>query len=371
MTGSSPTAEPGSAFIAIVESAARAASSMAGEAAAAFAVPSAGLDQPAVVGAQSVLRPLLLGVLTAAVLVQSIRIVVLRRGEPIVAVATGLARFVLATALGMAVLQAALITGDAIAVALLGPGPGAAGDVGALMAERLTGRAGLAEPFLLLLAAVCVLLLAAALWMALVVRQIALLAIAATLPLAAAGSLTAGTRGWLTRLAPWAVALVVHKPAAALVFAVGAGYLGSPAAPTGVGGVLAGIVVLGLAVAVLPATLRLLSWSSVRVAGGWPAPGRAGPPGAIGAVRLDGRIQGAGAVALAGFIEHTGPGTVGARPAVLPGTPLDPLPIPDVPTSRAARPGESPEPSRRVARSANSGTRAVPRPEHPALEVAR
>ncbi|MHA6792426.1 hypothetical protein ACVGVM_02735 [Pseudonocardia bannensis] len=371
MTGPNPTAEPGSAFIAIVESAARAASSMAAEAAAAFAVPSAGLDQPAVAGSQSVLRPLLLGVLTTAVLVQSIRIVVLRRGEPLVAVATGLARFVLATALGTAVLQAALVTGDAIAAALLGPGPGAAGAVGALTAERVAGRDGLAEPFLLLLASVCVLLLAAALWMTLLVRQIALLTIAAVLPLAAAGSLTAGTRGWLVRLAPWAGALVVHKPAAALVFTVGAGCLGSPEAPTGVGGVLAGIVVLGLAVAVLPAALRLLSWSSIRMAGGWPAPGRAAPAGAVGAVRFTRHGQGAGAVALAGFIEHTGPGATGARPAppaFVPWAP-DPLPAPD-PGRRTAYAGGSPDPSPRVARSGHRDPGA-PHLGRPALEVAR
>ncbi|NMI00898.1 hypothetical protein [Pseudonocardia acidicola] len=272
----------------------------------------------------------LVGALTATLLVRSIRIVPLRRGEPLAAVATGLARFVLATALGVAVLQAALFTGDALAVALLGTGAG--GGVSTLVAERLTGRDGLAEPFLLLLAAVCVLLLAAALWMVLVVRRIALLAIAATLPLAAAGSLTAGTRGWLVRLAPWAVALVVHKPAAALVFSVGAGYLRSPAAPTGVGGVLAGIVVLGLAVAVLPATLRLLSWTTVRAAGERTAPGGATAGAAVGAVRLTGRSRGASAVALAGFIENTGPGTMGARPA------------PPLPASLPLGPGESADP---------------------------
>ncbi len=347
--------EPGSSFLAIVDSAARAAATMAGEAAAAFAVPSAGLDQPAVLGAQSALRPVLLGALTAAVLVQSIRIVALRRAEPLAVVATGLARFVLATALGLVVMQAALLSGDALAQLLLGDGAGAAGDVGAVVAGKLANRDGLTEPFLLLLAAVCVLLLAAALWMTLVLRQVALLVIAAALPLAAAGSVTASTRGWLVRLGPWALALVVYKPAAALVFDVGAGYLRSPAVPTGTGGVLAGVMVLGLAVGVLPATLRLLSWSTVRMAaGGWSAGGWAGAapaPEVINTVRLTGRVRGASAVALAGFVEHTGPGTVGTggcRPLV-PERPSRPIPAPSGP-DHLARATAYPQPSVEVAR---------------------
>lgn len=283
MTGPIPAA---TAFETIVESAARAAAAMVGEALAAFTAPSTGIDRVAVLGAHSALLPLLLAVLVAAVAVQAVRIVVQRRGEPLAVVASGLARFGLTTTLGLATLQAALVGGDALTAALPA---GPAGGVGEIVASRLVARDGLTEPFLLLLVSVCVLVLAAGLWMALFARQVALLVIAAALPLAAAGSLTVATRGWLARLVPWGVALLLYKPAAALVLGLGAGVLSAPAAAQGVGAMLAGIAVLGLAVAVLPALLRLLTWSRVGFTGTarFTAPAT---PLAVGAVRSAGRV---------------------------------------------------------------------------------
>jgi type IV secretion system protein TrbL len=303
--------EPGPSFTAIVESAARAAAALVGDAASWWQVPSTSLLAPAVLGAQDALRPVLLLVLTASVLVQSIRIILMRRGEPVFAVFGGLLRFAVAAALGITVLQGALWAGDALAANLLGSGTeSGAVAFGATMREALTARrGGLAEPFLLLLLSVAVLLLAAAQWMAMALRQVALLAVAATLPLAAAGSLTATTRGWLSRLVPWALAMVLYKPAAALIHAVGEQYLaqlGEPGGP-GVGTVLAGTVVLALGVAALPMSLRLLSWSSVRIAGGG-ASGEA-MAGATGAIRLSSLGSTSPSVQLATFMENAGPGS--------------------------------------------------------------
>jgi type IV secretion system protein TrbL len=303
--------EPGPSFTAIVESAARAAAALVGDAASWWQVPSTSLLAPAVLGAQDALRPVLLLVLTASVLVQSIRIILMRRGEPVFAVFGGLLRFAVAAALGITVLQGALWAGDALAANLLGSGTeSGAVAFGATMREALTARrGGLAEPFLLLLLSVAVLLLAAAQWMAMALRQVALLAVAATLPLAAAGSLTATTRGWLSRLVPWALAMVLYKPAAALIHAVGEQYLAQLAEPggPGVGTVLAGTVVLALGVAALPMSLRLLSWSSVRIAGGG-ASGEA-MAGATGAIRLSSLGSTSPSVQLAAFMENAGPGS--------------------------------------------------------------
>jgi hypothetical protein len=226
-------------------------------------------------------------------------------------VAGGLLRFVLAAALGVTVLQSALLAGDALATTLVGD---SGGDFGATMRDALTARRdGLAEPFLLLLLSGVVLALAAAQWMAMALRQVALLAVAATLPLAAAGSLTATTRSWLSRLLPWGLALVVYKPAAALIHAVGRQYLTQIAsgAGSGVTVVLTGIVVLGLGVAALPMSLRLLSFtvsiSGVRVAGG--GFGGEAMSGAVGAVRRNGRSTTSPSVQLATFMENAGPGS--------------------------------------------------------------
>ena len=307
--------EPGPSFTAIVESAARAAAALVGDAASWWQVPSTSLLAPAVLGAQDALRPVLLLVLTASVLVQSIRIILMRRGEPLFAVFGGLLRFAVAAALGITVLQGALWAGDMLATNLLSSGLGSGTESGAVafgatMREALTARrGGLAEPFLLLLLSVVVLLLAAAQWMAMALRQVALLAVAATLPLAAAGSLTATTRGWLSRLVPWALAMVLYKPAAALIHAVGEQYLSQLAEPggPGVSTVLAGTVVLALGVAALPMSLRLLSWSSVRIASG----GGSGEAmaGATGAIRLSSLGSTSPSVQLATFMENAGPGS--------------------------------------------------------------
>jgi hypothetical protein len=84
--------EPGPSFTAIVESAARAAAGMVGNAADWWTVPSTSLLQEGVLSAQNALRPLLLVVLTGSVLVQAVRIGVSRKGEPVIAVAGGLMR---------------------------------------------------------------------------------------------------------------------------------------------------------------------------------------------------------------------------------------------------------------------------------------
>lgn len=313
-------AEPGPSFTMIVESAARAAAGLVGDAASWWAVPSTSLLQPAVLGAHTALRPLLVLVLVGSMVIQSARIVASHRGDPALAVAGGLLRFALTAALGVTVLQCALLAGDTLAVTLVGDTGQA---FGATMREALTTRRdGLAEPFLLLLLSVVVLLLAAAQWMAMALRQIALLAVAATLPLAAAGSLTATTRTWLSRLLPWALALVVYKPAAALIHAVGQQYLAQVAGGPGSGVtvVLAGVVVLALGVAALPVSLRLLSFTTVRTTGG--GFGGEAMVGAVGAVRLSGRSATSPSVQLATFMQNAGPGSsphlhpaTGAQPA--------------------------------------------------------
>jgi hypothetical protein len=86
--------------------------------------------------------------------------------------------------------------------------------------------------------------------------------------------------------------------------------------------VLAGIVVLALGVAALPMSLRLLSWSSVRISTG----GLSGDAmaGAVGAIRLNSRSATSASVQLATFMENAGPGShqrliTGAGPVHSPG----------------------------------------------------
>ena len=74
----------------------------------------------AVLTAQHATAPLALALLVGGVLVAAIRMILSRKAEPLLAVAAGLTRFVLVSALGLTVLAGALQAGDALSRQLLG-----------------------------------------------------------------------------------------------------------------------------------------------------------------------------------------------------------------------------------------------------------
>lgn len=159
----------------------------------------------AVVSAQAATRPVILVVLVGAVLVQSIRIMLSRKGEPLLMVLTGLIRYAVVSALGLTTLHIALQAGDALAADLL---DGAVGNFAQLMQDLLTNGEGDAI-FLVLLVSLIAAVLSLVQWVLMAMRQAGLLVLAAMLPLAASGSLTRSTRGWLDKLMVWLIAMVV------------------------------------------------------------------------------------------------------------------------------------------------------------------
>jgi hypothetical protein len=166
---------------------------------------------PAVVAAQGATRDLILIILVGSVLVQSIRLILSRKGELLVMVATGLVRYAVVSALGLVVLQIALRAGDALASQLL---DGAATKFALLMQDLLVNGDGDAV-FLVLLVSLIAAVLSLVQSVLMAMRQAGLLVLAAMLPLAASGPLTRSTRGWLDKLMVWLIAMVVYKPAAA------------------------------------------------------------------------------------------------------------------------------------------------------------
>ncbi|MDN5855836.1 MAG: hypothetical protein L0K86_23950 [Actinomycetia bacterium] len=138
-------------------------------------------------------------------------------------VATGLIRFAVVSALGLVALQIALRAGDALATQLL---DGAAGNFALLMEDVLVDGDA---TFLVLLVSLIAAVLSLVQWVLMAMRQAGLLVLAAMLPLAASGSLTRSTRGWLDKLLVWLLAMVAYKPAAAFIYYIGFSYLSSPA----------------------------------------------------------------------------------------------------------------------------------------------
>src|SRR5262249_12191457 len=94
-------------------------------------------------------------------------------------------------------------------------------------------------------------------------RQIALIILAGVLPLAAAGTVAPITRPWIRRITSWMLALICYKPAAAAVYAAAFTLIGSGGSTRTV---LLGFVTLLLSVIMLPALMRLFTWTTGSIA---------------------------------------------------------------------------------------------------------
>jgi hypothetical protein len=123
------------------------------------------------------------------------------------------------------------------------------------------------QPSLLLILAVVGIVLTVVLWFELLLRNAAIAVLIATSPIAAAGQVSEATRGWWSKLVAATVQLIVLKPVIALVFALGFGMLRNPDS-TDVTTMLAGMLILLLAVVAWPVIARFFTFASVHVGGG-------------------------------------------------------------------------------------------------------
>ena len=202
--------------------------------------PSVDPLDPAVGHAQTLLQPLSLAILVGSILAQAIRMMISRKGDPLVQVLLGLVRYAVTAGLGLTILHAALNAGDALATGILDDAP-------AKFAQLLQAML-LANPTnlwgVLLLSSIAT-VLAVVQWLLMELRQAGLLVLAAMLTLAASGSLNRATRAWLDRLIGWLLAIVAYKPAAAFIYYLGFSYLSPRAgAPGNLGTILTGVLVL-------------------------------------------------------------------------------------------------------------------------------
>ncbi|WP_156067138.1 hypothetical protein [Pseudonocardia halophobica] len=262
---------------------------------------------PVVVTAQGATRQIVLAILVGSVLVQAIRLVVSRKAEPLVMVATGLVRFLIVSALGLTLLHFGLVAGDAFSRDVLDD---ATGKFATFMEDQL-GRGEIDNVMVTLLVALLSAILSCVQWLLMIMRQAGLLVMAAMLPLAASGSLTRSTRGWLNRLIPWLLAIAVYKPAAAFIYYIGFSYLSSSSTQDSsqVAVQLSGVMVLLLAVVAMPVLLKFFAWSGTQVGG---ASGGSAFLGAAGALAMTSGAR--SAVDRARQQEMTGPGSGGGAP---------------------------------------------------------
>jgi hypothetical protein len=238
--------------------------------------PSIDPASPAVRTLQGYTVPIAGLILVISVLAQSVKMMLSRKKDPLLNIAVGLARYAVATAVGLALLAAALQAVDELSQSLVDRGL-------ADYAERMQGLFTAqvqSNPFGVLLLAVVAWVLGALQWLLAFIRQAGILVLAAMLSIAAAGSINESTKGWLTKLTSWLAALVAYKLMAAMIYTIGFTLMG---AGQDFATLLTGVMVMVLAALALPAMMRFFSWSGLAASSGVGVGGAVATGVAVGA----------------------------------------------------------------------------------------
>ncbi len=230
------------------------------------AIPPVDLASPGVRGVYAICLGIAGVVATLLLLGQVVRTALTHDGSALAEGLTGLGRAAAAFLVTLAVATAAITAADDLTRYIIDASFGSA----AALTSRITAllsftgtavpggaqAAGLAS--LLALLAVIGILLILVLWFELLLRSAAIAVLVATSPIAAAGQLSAATRGWWQKTASATGQLIILKPAIALIFALGFGLTGEPGS---LETLLAGMLILLLAVIAWPVIARFFTFA--------------------------------------------------------------------------------------------------------------
>ena len=286
-------------------------------------VPSPDLAGNPVVGRlQQWIFPLAIAVAVLGVIIAGGRMALTRKANPLIDVGSGLMVIAATSAVGVLLPSLLLKAGDAWSSWVL------QASTGGQFATRLTNVLTLsgASPAVIVVLGMIAILISAAQAVLMLFRQGALVILAGMLPLAAAGSLTPGTRRWFPRVSGWMLALIFYKPAAAAVYATAFTMIGTGKdART----VLMRFTMVFLSLLALPVLMRLFTWTTGQVAdsaGGGFLQTALGGAVAIGALRGSaGGSGGSGAVEQARLVSsRLGPQDSGPSGAATPGVGVRP-----------------------------------------------
>jgi type IV secretion system protein TrbL len=247
---------------------------------------------------------------TMGIIIACVWTMVHSRGDQAVKASKALFMVFLVTTLGTAFMQLAIPAGDAFAKYILdeagvtvngydklGPAAGVVGTIG---------------PGLAIVAGIFGVIATLLQWIIMIIRATVLPLLVAVWPVAAAAAMIRGAEGGFSTVTKWLIAFLIYKPVAAIIYAF-AWKLKSGG--DGIGGVINGMLLLVLAVAALPALMKLLSPATAAMgsaAGGTMA--MAGGAAAISAGVAGGAaIMSGGASAAAGAAGAAGSaGTAGS-----------------------------------------------------------
>jgi len=215
--------------------------------------------EPAVDRLQQWMLPVASIVAVFGVIVAGGKMALTRKPNPLIDTGSGLVTIAVTSAVGVLLPTLLLEAGDAWSSWVLNASTG--GQFGA----RLTGllsMTGLAAPAVVVVLGIVAIIISAGQALLMLFRQGALVVLAGTLPLAAAGTLTPATRPWFKKVTGWMLAFIVYKPAAAAVYAVAFMMTGTG---KNLATVLTGFAMVGMSLLALPVLIRFFTWTTGQV----------------------------------------------------------------------------------------------------------
>jgi hypothetical protein len=223
-------------------------------------VPSPDLTAQPVVGRlQQWVLPIAVAVAVFGLLVAGGKMALTRKANPLVDAGSGLVIIAATSAIGVLLPTLLISAGDAWSTWVL------QASTGGQFASRLTELLSLsgAPAGVTVVLGIVAMIISAAQAVLMLFRQGALIILAGTLPLAAAGTLTPATRTWFKRVTGWMLGLIFYKPAAAAVYATAFIMIGSG---SGLRAVLTGFAMVLISLLALPVLMRLFTWTTGQVA---------------------------------------------------------------------------------------------------------
>jgi hypothetical protein len=260
-------ATPGSApgWDAICQSFAKAAQQLFGSFAKSFvSIPPVSLSYSGVRSVYGMSLEIAAVIAAGLLMVQVIRTVLTHDGSAIAQGLIGVGKAALAFVLTLAAAATALRAADELASWIVARSFGSPQALSARLGGLANFDPGVSSSLVLILALLGI-VLTVALWAQLLARNVAVTVLVAISPIAAAGQIAHATQQWWRKLVRATIQLIALKPVIALILAVG---LTMPAASSGVGKLLAGMLVLLLAGCAWPVMARASAVLEVHVGGG-------------------------------------------------------------------------------------------------------
>lgn len=208
------------------------------------------------------------------------------RAQPLRDLGQSLITLVLVTGAGLAVLRLVVVAGDEFSTWLIGGAGGADFNkkmTGMLAAVTATG--GPLGAMLVILVGLILILASIAQIVLMIARSGMLVLLAGILPLSAAATNTESGKQWFQKTIGWMIAFALYKPAAALVYAAAFELFGDS---KDLMGALTGMTMMVLAVAALPALMKLCVPLVGSLSGGGGGGGGMMAGGAMGASSMGG-----------------------------------------------------------------------------------